>query len=87
MELDEDRLVFNPSLEVGADGGFLMSIESLIEDIYDAAKLIPRLARGRMNYKVSLGFVQPTHFPCRGTHFSLVRNCLSTSAMPGYLHF
>ncbi|XP_036766314.2 dynein axonemal heavy chain 17 [Manis pentadactyla] len=54
MELDEDRLVFNPSLEVGADGGFLMLVESLIDDIYNAAKLIPRLARGRMNYKADL---------------------------------
>ncbi|XP_075415820.1 dynein axonemal heavy chain 17 [Tenrec ecaudatus] len=54
MELDEDGMLFNPSLEVGADQGFLMLMESLINDIYNAAKLIPRLARGQMNYKTDL---------------------------------
>ncbi|KAK2490477.1 LOW QUALITY PROTEIN: hypothetical protein MC885_016050 [Smutsia gigantea] len=71
MELDEDGPVFNPSLEVGSDYGFLTLIESLLNDIYNAAMLIPRLARGQMNYKVSLGFTQPTHSPYRGTKFSL----------------
>ncbi|XP_059763861.1 dynein axonemal heavy chain 17 isoform X1 [Balaenoptera ricei] len=54
MELDEDGLVFNPSLEVGGDRGFLALIESLVTDICNAAKLIPRLAKGRMNYKTDL---------------------------------
>ncbi|XP_058902457.1 dynein axonemal heavy chain 17 isoform X5 [Kogia breviceps] len=54
MELDEDGLVFNPSLEVGGDRGFLALIGSLVTDIYNAAKLIPRLAKGRMNYKTDL---------------------------------
>uniref|UniRef100_G3TNR2 Dynein axonemal heavy chain 17 n=1 Tax=Loxodonta africana TaxID=9785 RepID=G3TNR2_LOXAF len=54
MELDEDGLTFNPSLEVGSDQGFLALIESLVNDIYNTAKLIPRLARGRMNYKTDL---------------------------------
>ncbi|XP_057571174.1 dynein axonemal heavy chain 17 [Hippopotamus amphibius kiboko] len=54
MELDEDGLVFSPSLEVGGDRGFLALIGSLVTDIYNAAKLIPRLAKGRMNYKTDL---------------------------------
>ncbi|XP_025715360.1 dynein axonemal heavy chain 17 isoform X2 [Callorhinus ursinus] len=54
MELDEDGLVFHPSLEMGADHGFLALIEGLINDIYNAAKLIPRLARGQMSYKADL---------------------------------
>lgn len=57
MELEDDGLVFNPSLEVGGDRGFLALIGSLVTDIYNAAKLIPRLAKGRMHYKVSLGLV------------------------------
>lgn len=55
MELGEEGLVFHPSLEVGADRGFLRLIEGLINDIYNAAKLIPRLAKGRVSYKVSRG--------------------------------
>ncbi|KAI4566906.1 hypothetical protein MJG53_015583 [Ovis ammon polii x Ovis aries] len=54
MELEEDGLVFNPSLEVGGDRGFLTLIGSLVTDIYNAAKLIPRLAKGRMHYKTDL---------------------------------
>nr|XP_060503678.1 dynein axonemal heavy chain 17 [Panthera onca] len=54
MQLDEDGLVFNPSLELGLDYGFLMLIEGLINDIYTAAKLIPRLAKNRMSYKADL---------------------------------
>ncbi|XP_059853521.1 dynein axonemal heavy chain 17 [Delphinus delphis] len=54
MELDEDGLVFNPSLAVGGEQGFLALIGSLVTDIYNAAKLIPRLAKGRMNYKTDL---------------------------------
>uniref|UniRef100_A0A667HHJ3 Dynein axonemal heavy chain 17 n=1 Tax=Lynx canadensis TaxID=61383 RepID=A0A667HHJ3_LYNCA len=54
MQLDEDGLVFNPSLELGPDCGFLMLIEGLINDIYTAAKLIPRLAKNRMSYKADL---------------------------------
>lgn len=67
MELGEFGLVFNPSLEVGAEHGFLELIESLINDIYNVAKLIPRLAKGRLNYKVSLASFGPTCFPCLGT--------------------
>lgn len=52
MELGEDGLAFSPSLEVGDDRGFLALMESLINDIYNTAKLIPRLAKGRLNYKV-----------------------------------
>lgn len=62
MELDEDGLVFHPSLEVGADHGFLTLIEGLINDIYNAAKLIPRLAKGQMSYKVSPGSLAPAAF-------------------------
>lgn len=55
MELDEDGLVFHPSLEMGTDHGFLTLIEGLINDIYNTAKLIPRLAKGHMSYKVGPG--------------------------------
>uniref|UniRef100_A0A8C9IS29 Dynein axonemal heavy chain 17 n=1 Tax=Piliocolobus tephrosceles TaxID=591936 RepID=A0A8C9IS29_9PRIM len=54
MELDEDGLTFHPSLEVGSDHGFLALIEGLVNDIYNVARLIPRLAKGRMNYKIDL---------------------------------
>ncbi|XP_006734337.1 dynein heavy chain 17, axonemal [Leptonychotes weddellii] len=54
MELEEDGLVFHPSLEMGADHGFLTLIEGLINDIYNAAKFIPRLAKGQMSYKADL---------------------------------
>lgn len=59
MELDEQGLVFFPSLELGMDYGFLALIEGLIDDIYNVAKFIPRLAKGRLNYKVSPGFLRP----------------------------
>lgn len=59
MELDEEGLVFFPSLELGMDYGFLALIEGLINDIYNVAKFIPRLAKGRLNYKVSRGFLRP----------------------------
>lgn len=65
MELSEDGLVFSPSLEVGDDSGFLALIESLINDIYNVAKFIPRLARGRLNYKVS-GGLPPAPLPAPG---------------------
>uniref|UniRef100_A0A8C5LC16 Dynein axonemal heavy chain 17 n=1 Tax=Jaculus jaculus TaxID=51337 RepID=A0A8C5LC16_JACJA len=54
MELDEEGLTFNPSLEIGEEDGFLTLIEGLINDIYNVARLIPRLAKGRMNYKSDL---------------------------------
>ncbi|XP_037350847.1 dynein axonemal heavy chain 17 isoform X1 [Talpa occidentalis] len=54
MELDEEGLNFSPSLEVGGSHSFLVLIEGLINDIYNTAKLIPRLARGRFNYKTDL---------------------------------
>ncbi|XP_033038308.1 dynein heavy chain 17, axonemal isoform X3 [Trachypithecus francoisi] len=54
MELDEDGLTFHPSLEVGSEHGFLALIEGLVNDIYNVARLIPRLAKGRMNYKMDL---------------------------------
>ena len=57
MELEDNGLVFSPSLEVGGDRGFLALIGSLVTDIYNTAKLIPRLAKGRLHYKVSLGLV------------------------------
>ncbi|KAK7807584.1 hypothetical protein U0070_013890 [Myodes glareolus] len=57
MELDEEGLTFNPSLEMGGEDGFLMLIEGLINDLYNVARLIPRLAKGRINYKVSLGLL------------------------------
>lgn len=55
MELNEEGLTFNPSLEMGSDFGFLALIEGLIDDIYNVARLIPRLAKGKMSYKVSPG--------------------------------
>lgn len=53
MEMDEDGLVFSPSMEIGTDHSFLALVESLINDIYNVAKLIPRLDKSRLNYKVS----------------------------------
>lgn len=53
MELYKDDLRYRPSLEVGADQGFLEVIDNLMNDIYDTAKLIPRLAKQKLSYKVS----------------------------------
>lgn len=66
MELDEDGLTYNPSLEMGDEEGFLALIEGLINDLYNVARLIPRLAKGRMNYKVSLDLLPSLAFPCLG---------------------
>ena len=83
MRLDEDGLVFNPSLELGPDYGFLMLIEGLINDIYTAAKLIPRLAKNRMSYKVSPGLTRPPPFlPCRGSYGSPVPVASPTRPRP-----
>nr|XP_051697525.1 dynein axonemal heavy chain 17 [Oryctolagus cuniculus] len=54
MELEDTGLAFNPSLEMGAEHGFLALIEGLINDIYNVARLIPRLAKGKVNYKTDL---------------------------------
>ncbi|XP_078230912.1 dynein axonemal heavy chain 17 isoform X3 [Callithrix jacchus] len=54
MELDEDGLAFNPSLEVGSERGLLALIEGLVNDIYNVARFIPRLAKGKMSYKTDL---------------------------------
>lgn len=53
MELYNDELRYRPSLEVGADNGFLEVVENLMNDIYQTAKLVPRLAKGKLSYKVS----------------------------------
>lgn len=84
MELEEDGLVFNPSLEVGGDRGFLALIGSLVTDIYNAAKLIPRLAKGRMHYKVSLGLVMapPLSLPSTATRG---QNRLTNAAALGHV--
>lgn len=65
MELGEEGLTFNPSLEVGANQGFLELLEGLVNDIYNAAKLIPRLAKGKFSYKVKLsaGLTHPAPHP------------------------
>nr|XP_020013652.1 dynein heavy chain 17, axonemal [Castor canadensis] len=54
MELDEEGLTFNPSLEMGLEEGFLGLIEGLVNDLYNVARLIPRLAKGRVSYKTDL---------------------------------
>ncbi|XP_004592923.2 dynein axonemal heavy chain 17 [Ochotona princeps] len=54
MELEDAGLIFHPSLEMGAEHGFLALIEGLINDIYNVARLIPRLAKGKVNYKTDL---------------------------------
>ncbi|XP_038597832.1 LOW QUALITY PROTEIN: dynein heavy chain 17, axonemal [Tachyglossus aculeatus] len=54
LELDGGELAYNPSLELGADQGFLEDLESLMNDIYNASKFIPRLARDKLGYKVDL---------------------------------
>lgn len=59
MELDEEGLTYNPSLEMGGEDGFLVLIEGLINDLYNVARLIPRLVKGRINYKVRLGPLPP----------------------------
>uniref|UniRef100_A0A4X1UMV0 Dynein axonemal heavy chain 17 n=1 Tax=Sus scrofa TaxID=9823 RepID=A0A4X1UMV0_PIG len=46
MELDDDGLVFSPSLDMGGDRSFLALIGSLVTDIFNVARLIPRLAKG-----------------------------------------
>lgn len=53
MELYNDDLRYRPSLEIGAEQGFLEVVETLINDIYDTSTLIPRLAKGKLSYKVS----------------------------------
>lgn len=53
LELYKDDLRYNPSLEVGGDQGFLELVENLMNEIYDSAKFIPRLAKGKLSYKVS----------------------------------
>ncbi|KAJ7315905.1 hypothetical protein JRQ81_002067 [Phrynocephalus forsythii] len=54
LELYKDDLRYRPSLEVGADQGFLEVVENLMNDIYETAKLIPRLAEGKASYKSDL---------------------------------
>ncbi|XP_015272477.1 PREDICTED: dynein heavy chain 17, axonemal [Gekko japonicus] len=54
MELYKDDLRYRPSLEVGADQGFLEVVENLMNDIYDTATLIPRLAKGKLSYRTDL---------------------------------
>ncbi|XP_077689901.1 dynein axonemal heavy chain 17 [Eretmochelys imbricata] len=54
MELYNDELRYRPSLEVGEDNGFLEVVENLMNDIYNTAKLIPRLAKGKLSYKSDL---------------------------------
>uniref|UniRef100_A0A803TFH7 Dynein axonemal heavy chain 17 n=1 Tax=Anolis carolinensis TaxID=28377 RepID=A0A803TFH7_ANOCA len=54
MELYKDELRYRPSLEMGAEQGLLEVIENLMNDIYEAATLIPRLAKKKPGYKVSI---------------------------------
>uniref|UniRef100_A0A673VKH9 Dynein axonemal heavy chain 17 n=1 Tax=Suricata suricatta TaxID=37032 RepID=A0A673VKH9_SURSU len=54
MQLEEGQLAFSPSLELGTDFNFLELVEGLMDDIYNAAKFIPRLAKNRMSYKADL---------------------------------
>lgn len=86
MELDEDGLVFNPSMEIGTDHSFLALVESLINDIYNVAKLIPRLDKSRLNYKVSQASFGPACSPTWAPIAFLVGSGLPHSAVPGYLH-
>uniref|UniRef100_A0ACB8EKG7 Dynein heavy chain 17, axonemal n=1 Tax=Sphaerodactylus townsendi TaxID=933632 RepID=A0ACB8EKG7_9SAUR len=54
MELYNDDLRYRPSLEIGADQGFLEVVENLMNDIYETATLIPRLAKGKHSYRNDL---------------------------------
>uniref|UniRef100_A0A803TIG4 Dynein axonemal heavy chain 17 n=1 Tax=Anolis carolinensis TaxID=28377 RepID=A0A803TIG4_ANOCA len=54
MELYKDELRYRPSLEMGAEQGLLEVIENLMNDIYEAATLIPRLAKKKPGYKSDL---------------------------------
>lgn len=76
MELNEEGLTFHPSLEMGSDFGLLALIEGLINDIYNVARLIPRLAKGKMNYKVSPGLVPPCPLPHVSPSCFVAQNCL-----------
>lgn len=83
MELDEEGLTYNPSLEMGGEDGFLVLIEGLINDLYNVARLIPRLAKGRINYKVSLGPLPPSCISLLGwvpAGYGLAQQSLVTTA-------
>lgn len=83
MELDEEGLTFNPSLEMGGEDGFLVLIEGLINDLYNVARLIPRLAKGRINYKVSLCLLPHFCFSLLGrvpTGYGLAQQSLMSTA-------
>lgn len=82
MELDSEGLTFHPSLEVGSQRGFLALIEGLVNDIYNVARLIPRLAKGKVNYKVSPGPGGPALSLC-GRPCSGVQSCPPVRQTPG----
>ncbi|NXX48555.1 DYH17 protein, partial [Tricholaema leucomelas] len=54
MELCDDGVRYQPSLEEVDDNSFLKLLESLLNDIYTATACIPRLLQGKLSYKITL---------------------------------
>ncbi|XP_064006872.1 dynein axonemal heavy chain 17 [Pogoniulus pusillus] len=54
MELHDDGVQYQPSLEEVDDDSFLKLVESLLSDIYTATSCIPRLLQGKLSYKITL---------------------------------
>lgn len=52
MELRDDGVRYQPSLEEVDEDSFLKLVESLVTDIYTATSCIPRLLQGKLSYKV-----------------------------------
>ncbi|KAI8900476.1 dynein heavy chain and region D6 of dynein motor-domain-containing protein [Globomyces pollinis-pini] len=52
LELEHDNLVFTPSMEDDLPGSLRMIMEDIIEDIYNAASLMPRVAPAVIKNKV-----------------------------------
>ena len=52
LELQSPDMVFEPSLDQGMDEGFVTLVENLLEDIFNFASLVPRIAthKGVANY-------------------------------------
>ncbi|NWR46185.1 DYH17 protein, partial [Regulus satrapa] len=54
MELSEDRVQYQPSLEAGGGDSFLVQVEGLLDDTEAVAASMPRLLEGTISYKVEL---------------------------------
>ncbi|XP_069511343.1 dynein axonemal heavy chain 17 [Ambystoma mexicanum] len=54
MELQLNESVFRPPLDFGVPDGFSSLVENLVSDLYNAAKLVPRLAKEKRSYNMEL---------------------------------